>query len=310
MAFHLQKTHFSTACMVAVLISLGAATTPRIAHALTLVVDADGRGNAANCDALDIAYSSIQAALNVAVPGDTIFVCPGTYAEQLVVTKSNLTIRGSGAGATVLRPSAVTKNTTSILVGAPVAPVLLVDGATNVSIASLTIDGSLADSGAILRPNCPVVGFYQGIFYRNSSGTIESTHVTNFTSSAVCASGLRVESGNVLIQTNLFSRYGESGISCVGPNTQCSIVGNTVRGQGPVDGQNQSGIQIRAQAAGAISGNIITDHVLIGANGVPESSVGIFLAFAEPSSNPHLLQQNVFSNNQKDVQRVKSAQAF
>lgn len=50
------------------------------------------------------AYSSIQAAVTAAFPGDTITVCPGTYNEDVSVTTSSLTIRGL-AGA-VVKPSA------------------------------------------------------------------------------------------------------------------------------------------------------------------------------------------------------------
>jgi hypothetical protein len=287
-----------------------AITTPAV-QAATLVVDVDGQASATDCAASNSAFSSIQAAVNAAASGDTIQICPGTYNEQVVVRTGNLTIRGSGAGVTVLRPTVVTPNTTSVLLGSPVAPILLVDdGAANVTIKSLTIDGSLADSGAILFPQCPVVGFYVGIYYRNSSGTIDTARVTNVTSSTVCAFAIRAESASILVTRNFMDHYGESGLACVGPNTQCSITGNTIRGQGPVNGQSQAGIQIRAQAAGAISGNTITDHARIGAKGVTESSVGIFLVFAQPSSNPHLLQENIFANNQVNVQRVGSAAAF
>jgi hypothetical protein len=88
------------------------------------------------------------------------------------------------------------------------------------------------------------------------------------------------------------------------------VTGNTIRGQGPVNNQTQAGIQIRSRAAGKISGNVISDHVFIGAKGVPQSSVGIFLVYATPSSNPHLIQENVFVNNQVNVQRIGSAAAF
>src|SRR5262245_11832489 len=114
-AFFSSKRHLSFVSLVAGFVALSAMALPRDAHALMLVVDADGRGSATDCNALDVAFSSIQAAINVAVMGDTIFVCPGTYADQLVITKSDLTILGSGAGATVLRPSVVSKNTTSLL---------------------------------------------------------------------------------------------------------------------------------------------------------------------------------------------------
>ncbi len=291
------------------LCSVLTAMTPLAARAAILVVDVDGLATATDCNAFGAAFSTIQAAANAAAPGDTIQICPGTYNEQVVVAKGNLTIRGSGAGATVLRPIIVANNTTTLLSGALAAPILLVDRAANVTIANLTIDGSVADSGAILRARCATAGFYMGIYYRNSSGTIDTAHVTNVTSSTRCAEAIRAESANILVTRNLIDHYAEAGVSCAASGTQCSIIGNTVRGQGPVSDQIQGGITFRAQADGVISGNVITDHFLIGAKGVLDSSVGVLLSDAVPPSNPHVLQENVFANNQVNVQRIGSAAA-
>ena len=52
----------------------------------TLVVDDD----AAECPKAD--FSSIQAAVGAAQPGDKILVCPGTYRESVLVNKSDLRI--------------------------------------------------------------------------------------------------------------------------------------------------------------------------------------------------------------------------
>jgi pectin methylesterase-like acyl-CoA thioesterase len=38
-------------------------------------------------------FATIQAAVNAASPGSTVLVCPGTYAEQVVITQP-LTLRG------------------------------------------------------------------------------------------------------------------------------------------------------------------------------------------------------------------------
>ncbi|TQK51159.1 parallel beta helix pectate lyase-like protein [Streptomyces sp. SLBN-118] len=50
---------------------------------------------------------SIQEAVDAAEPGDTIVVSPGTYRESVLVTKADLTLRGSGS-ATVIMPGAAT----------------------------------------------------------------------------------------------------------------------------------------------------------------------------------------------------------
>jgi len=53
-------------------------------------------------------YPTIQSAINAAHSGDTILVAPGTYIEQLTITKS-VTIMGSGAGKTIIQSPAVLK---------------------------------------------------------------------------------------------------------------------------------------------------------------------------------------------------------
>lgn len=43
-------------------------------------------------------YSTIQAAIGAAKPGDTIIVAAGTYTETIVINKANLTLLGANHG--------------------------------------------------------------------------------------------------------------------------------------------------------------------------------------------------------------------
>jgi hypothetical protein len=61
---------------------LGLRSAAPVAAGDTLVVDDDGQGSAADCDATVGAYSTIQAAIDAASDGDTISVCPGTYDQD------------------------------------------------------------------------------------------------------------------------------------------------------------------------------------------------------------------------------------
>ncbi|WP_455354862.1 right-handed parallel beta-helix repeat-containing protein [Streptomyces sp. SYSU K217416] len=73
------------------------------------VVAAAGLGMAAPSAADDRhvvrAGESIQEAVNAAQPGDTIVISPGIYRESVLITKRDLTLRGSGPG-TVIMPGA------------------------------------------------------------------------------------------------------------------------------------------------------------------------------------------------------------
>ena len=49
-------------------------------------------------------YSTIQDAANAAVSGDTIAICAATYAEQVSVTTSGLTLAGKPGARRLFRP--------------------------------------------------------------------------------------------------------------------------------------------------------------------------------------------------------------
>ena len=134
-------------------------------------------------------------------------------------------------------------------------------------------------------------------------------------SATVCTRGFFGErdlagASNVFLNGNLFDNYGEVGISCVRPNTTCNVIGNTVRGRGPVNDEIQAGITIRAAASATISGNVITDHYFLPRRlegpmgGIAAIAVGIFLVAVDRTTHPHILRDNIFANNELNVQRI------
>src|SRR3984893_10366668 len=113
-------------------------------------------------------FTSIQAAIDAASPGDLIRVCPGAYREQLSINKS-LSIEGDN-GAIVL-PGNMTVNATGSS-GTPIAAAILVKDAANVEIEGLIVD--TANSGvSACSPDLI------GILYQNASGSIEHNAVRN-----------------------------------------------------------------------------------------------------------------------------------
>jgi len=61
--------------------------------------------NAASLITVPTDFPTIQSAIDAANPGDTIKVLPGTYTEQLTISKS-LTLIGSGAKVTIIKAPA------------------------------------------------------------------------------------------------------------------------------------------------------------------------------------------------------------
>ena len=49
-----------------------------------------------------LAGMSIQAAINAAHDGDTIFIAAGTFREQLTIDGKAVTLQGAGAGQTII----------------------------------------------------------------------------------------------------------------------------------------------------------------------------------------------------------------
>jgi hypothetical protein len=236
----------------------------------TLVVDNDGKAavvdGVVNCGAEGFAYPTIQSAIAAATPGDTVFVCPGTYEEQVTIRTPGVTLEGSDIGQTVVKPTTLSLTAPSLFSGQPLAYIILVDGVSGVTIKNLTVDGSSA-TGIPCDPS----GFI-GIFYRASSGTITGVKVTSIKGPLACQHhlGIFVQSGygphlksDVTITDSTVEDYGKNGITCNEAGTRCIVAGNTVTGIGPTDVIGQNGIQLGFGAHGRVLGNTVSGNVYI-----------------------------------------------
>lgn len=77
-------------------VALALHTVP--AQAATLVVNSTGHGTRTDCGSSSgTAFPTIAAGYAAAAAGDTIFVCPGTYPEELTIAKA-ITLQGAQAG--------------------------------------------------------------------------------------------------------------------------------------------------------------------------------------------------------------------
>jgi nitrous oxidase accessory protein NosD len=207
------------------------------------------------------AYTTIQAAVDAASPGARIHVCPGTYPEQITITKS-LTIDADNG--VLIVPAMMTGNITSLVSGDPLAVAISVQNAEDVDIDGLIVDGS--NNG--LTACAPSL---IGILYQNASGRVAHNTVRNFIltgSNIGCQSGNAIEvetatdgSSRVEISENSVNNYQKNGVTANETGTEIDLEGNTVTGVGPTTGAAQNGVQIGYGAGGRVRNNTITDNV-------------------------------------------------
>ncbi|MEV6790796.1 right-handed parallel beta-helix repeat-containing protein [Streptomyces sp. NPDC051320] len=86
---------------------------------------------------------SIQAAVNAAQPGDTVYIAPGTYRESVLITKPGLTLMGGGAQTVLMPGTRMTKPAQSCAeLGSGICVIGTADKpVTGVHIRSLTLSG-------------------------------------------------------------------------------------------------------------------------------------------------------------------------
>ena len=259
-----------------------------------LVVDDDR----AECPAAG--FTKIQDAVNAASAGATIRICAGTYPEQVSISK-NLTLRGENGA--ILLPSNVTANTSSLVSNAPLAAMVVVADADDVTLDNLTVDGA---NNGITGCGPDLIG----VFFRNASGKIRNLAVRNMKLAASlngCQSGLGVfvQSGNgktshVEIIGNSVHDFQKNGITGNEMGTEVHISNNTVSGLGPTTGAAQNGIQVAFGASGTIEKNSVTNLIWS-----PCVSVAMCAATASGvlifNSDDITVQDNVVSETQGGI---------
>jgi len=223
------------------------------------------------------AYPSIQAAVNAVATGGTVEVCPGTYPEQVTITR-NVTVIGVVSGnadaAIVTSPTTgVVANTADLYQppSFPVAAQILVQNAKAVNISNITVDGS----GNLLGSCATDI---RGIYYQNASGTISGVATRNqvlasgltgcqagqgifVQSSYAGAPGYASASANVTIKNSSVHNFQKNGVTVDGPKAIGTVTFNSITGQGPTTGAAENGVQISDGATGSVTANAVVDDI-------------------------------------------------
>jgi hypothetical protein len=278
-----------------------------------------------NCKNL-VQFSTIQAAVDASPSGSTAYICPGTYPEQVVITK-NFTLTGvsalgtSGANASGANNPVITSRATGMVANANdlydgsgiAAQIAVLTPITASSPIAVNINNLAVNGSNNLISGCgPDL---VGIYYQNASGTINHVSASNQALSADlggCQSGLAIfvqsgyasgGTGAVTIQNSSVHSYQKNGITADGSGMVAAITGNYVVGQGATPVIAQNGIQVSDGATGKVSNNTVTDDVYISPNGGPYySASGILLYDSGGSSAKSLtVSGNTVSNTQGGI---------
>jgi hypothetical protein len=221
-----------------------------------------------------VQFATIQAAVNASPAGTKIDICPGSYPEQVTITKK-LSLLGIASGtsdaAVVVAPAnGVVVNATDIF-GNAVAAQIFVENASSVSISHLTVDG-IANG----LSGCQTQ--FEGVYFQNSSGTITDNVVRNQILDPAdegCQDGLaiNVESATgtpaVTVSYNSVRNYDKNGITADGlgsgaPGPNVTVKDNTVIGVGATPAIAQNGIQIGLGATASVTDNYVVDDIYTG----------------------------------------------
>jgi hypothetical protein len=224
----------SLAVLVGTLVAVcGLGVAP--AGAATLLVDDD----LVQCPAAT--FISIQAAEIAAIPGDTIKVCPGTYTENVLVTKS-LTFLGAQAGKdgrtdrNNLAKESILNNPDGGFTGVAVSDVtidgftILGDGTTSKS----GINFSTAGGSGYRILNNVIQNWWRGVGF-NSNGTHQTvfqfnlirgrtTPADDFPAGGIEGNTLAVN--NTVIDQNLFTANENSAVVIINSSSNLTISNN------------------------------------------------------------------------------------
>jgi hypothetical protein len=242
------------------------------------------------------AYSTVQSAVTAAealehgnhpkaVP--TIEICPGTYSEQVTISKSlrleRANVRSSAGPVVIELPAAVGDDVSAGLSTTPCQAadaasqlpqsVIEVCAATpaganttgvSVSLSHLTIEGNwqFEDSCAVQMFGVLVGG---GASVALSDSVVEQ--IGDFPLEG-CQSGVAVDAGDsvtgqighVTLTDDTIETYQKNGVTIDGPGSTAKITGTTVTGSGPTPTIAQNGIQISFGATGSVTNSTITGN--------------------------------------------------
>ena len=245
-------------------------------------------------------FETIQEAIDAADEGDVIKVLPGTYTEQLNITKS-LTIVGSGAKSTIIESPPLEELKPSI-VGPPY--IINIDNEAQVILKGFTING-------IEGTNCDAL--FGITVLGDATLKLDSTVIKDCTNVGILAGSLRIptgpQTGHATITNTVITDYRASGITVPGSGSTLTISQSKIIGNAP-DAFGIIGISFHTGAKAKIVNNIISDNIcklsdpnddLPECGSHPINEIQAFGIAAANAGNGSIISNNYVSNNDAGI---------
>jgi len=205
-------------------------------------------------------YATITEAVAGAGDGDTIFVCPGRYSEQITITRP-LTLlgvaSGNASGAVLVSPP------TGLVINAPgagIAAQIAVMANGPVNLGNLTVDGADIPSvnGQPFEQTCNAVSSLAGIYYNQTPGSIQHVETRNYSGFNGCAGGIYLDTGHlrqgsVTVEYSTIHDYENYGVLAAGP---ANLRNNYVL-LGRVKTQSEGSTSLGTTSGGTITNNFV-----------------------------------------------------
>ena len=205
-------------------------------------------------------YTSIQAAVTAATADDTIRVCAGTYAEQVLIpgSKNNLTLHSVSHWRAIIKAPPVMPDLTLAIVR--------VSSSQNVTIRGFEISGPGSNICNSLRYGVRVD--------TGGSANIIGNHIVDIRdlppppNVSGCQNGVAIlvgrtaesTTGSALIEGNVIERYQKNGPTVDNTGSFARITHNVIRGVGPTATIAQNGIQVSRGADAIVEHNWVADN--------------------------------------------------